>query len=248
MKDNGLIAKTNGEMITPEQLYKEFYPSNQFVKNILNAKPNQKVIKVNTFANNSKFIPIGEIEMQLDEIFCGLWQTKNFQYSVVANEIVCSVELHVWHPIIKQWIVRTGTGAAMIQQEGWKKDEAGNYITSNGKKVKFSPPPTAVEYKIKNTLVKDFPHAKAEAVKNAAKSFGKFFGRDLNRGDDGGNFDDLLGNISKSAAKKPLSDEHFKNALSLVRNGQKTAESIKGMFSLTKEQVDQLDNIQTEAA
>ena len=41
-----------------------------------------------------------------------------------------------------------------------------------------------IENKIKNTLVKDFPHLKSECIKNAAKSLGVRFGRALNRGKD----------------------------------------------------------------
>ena len=44
--------------------------------------------------------------------------------------------------------------------------------------------PATVENKIKNTLVKDFPHLKAECLKNAAKSLGVAFGRNLNRGEE----------------------------------------------------------------
>lgn len=237
------IGAVNNSMITPEELYKEFYPSNQFVKNILNQPPNSKVVAINAHANNSKYIPVGEIEMQLDELFCGLWQTRDFKWAVIANEVVCSIDLWVFHPILKEWIVRTGVGAAMIQQEGYKKDEEGNFITSNSKKIKINPRPSDVDFKIKNTLVKDFPHAKAEALKNAAKSLGKYFGRDLNRGDKGGNFDDTLGAISKSASKKPLDDLHFQSALSLVKSGIKSAEGLKEMFALTTEQIQKLDEI-----
>jgi len=242
MSTKEIVSHENTDMITPEELYKEFYPSNQFVKNILNKQPNGSIIATNKHANNSRYLPIGEIEMQLDELFCGLWQTKNFTYSVVANEIVCSIELWVYHPILKDWIVRNGVGAAMIQQEGYKKDEQGNYVLgSGGKRIKISPLPSDVDFKIKNTLVKDFPHAKAEALKNAAKSLGKYFGRDLNRGDKGGTFDDSLGSISKSASKKPLDDNHFQSALELVKDGIKSAESLKRMFALTTDQINKLD-------
>lgn len=250
-QDNGKeIAQVNSNaMVTPEDLYKEFYPSNQFTKKILNANPNPKSVAVNKFANNSLFIPIGEIEMQLDELYYGLWQTRNFKWSVVANEICCSLELWVYHPLLKEWIVRSGAGAAMIQQDAFKKDENGNYLLDQktGKRIKINPKPSDVDYKIKNTMVKDFPHAKAEALKNAAKSLGKFFGRDLNRGNYGGQFDDFLGSVSKSIAKRPLDDLHFQNAVAMVRGGKKSLSDFEGAFALTRVQVALLEKAEAES-
>lgn len=128
---------------------------------LLNKVPDAGAIKVNTLANNSQYIPIGVIENQLDETYNGLWQTKNFTFQVIANEIVGSIELHVFHPVAREWVVRIGSGAAMIQTA---KDK-----------------PATVDNKIKNTLVKDFPHLKSECIKNAARSLGVVFGRNLNR-------------------------------------------------------------------
>ena len=49
---------------------------------------------------------------------------------------------------------------------------------------------TDLDKKIKNTLSKDYPHAKAEALRNAAKSLGTIFGRSLNRkNEDGSAYD-----------------------------------------------------------
>lgn len=133
-----------------------------FVNSMLNASPKESEVKINTQAGNSKYLPVSFVEMTLDEIFGGLWQTKNFTSQVVANEIIGTIELGVFHPVLKEWIWRTGAGAVMIQQS------KGSQITDIGAKIK-------------NTLVKDFPHLKAECLKNAARSLGKVFGRDLNR-------------------------------------------------------------------
>jgi hypothetical protein len=132
----------------------------QFQK-LLNMHPDKKDIRVNKMANNAEYISISTIERRLDEIYSGLWQIDNFRWEVVANEIIGSIDLKVYHPKAG-WITRTGAAAAMI-------------LTSSGK-------PATVEHKIKNTLVKDFPHLKAECLKNAAKSLGVIFGRNLNRG------------------------------------------------------------------
>lgn len=128
----------------------------------LNAHPDKHEIKTNSIANNAQYISIATIERKLDELYSGLWQTDNFRWSVVANEIVGAIDLKVFHPIAKCWITRTGAASALIQTA---KDK-----------------PATVENKIKNTLVKDMPHLKAECLKNAAKSLGTVFGRNLNRG------------------------------------------------------------------
>ena len=131
---------------------------------LLQKKPTKAQIKINEQARNSKYMPIGVVEGKLDEIYNGLWQTKNFRFEVVVNEIIGSIELHVFIED-KGWLVREGCGSVPIQMK------SGSGVTQ-------------VEQKIKNTLVKDFPHLKSECLKNAAKSLGVAFGRDLNRKED----------------------------------------------------------------
>lgn len=155
MSDNNKPAKQSGKISLYDQ------KSEGFVR-LLNLEPNPAEIKVNAAAGNSNYLPISHVEMQLDELFQGLWQMRSFTYSVVANEIVGSLELGVFHPVLQDWIWRTGAAAVMIQQR------KGSDITD-------------ISAKHKNTLVKDFPHLKAECMKNAARSLGRIFGRDLNR-------------------------------------------------------------------
>jgi hypothetical protein len=126
----------------------------------LNRKP--AVVKVNKFAKNSEYVPIGHIQTMLDQMFFGLWQTKNFKKDVIANELVGSIELWVFHPVVKEWIVRTGVAATQIRQE---------------KNAKL----TDIDKKIKNALEQDAPHLYADCLKSAAKTLGPAFGRDLNR-------------------------------------------------------------------
>jgi hypothetical protein len=135
----------------------------QFTK-LLNREPDQSELRVNKFANNSKYLPVSFIEMALDEYFFGLWNIENFKYQVIANEIVGDLELVVYHPTSLTWIRRSGAGSVQI-------------------KTKRESDPMDINNKIQNTLVMDFPKLKAECLKNAAKSFGKLFGRDLNRKD-----------------------------------------------------------------
>lgn len=127
----------------------------------LNRPPSKENTKVNKFANNTKYLPISHIQTLLDQMFFGLWQTKNFSYKVVGNELVGSIELWVYHPVVKEWIVRTGVAATQIRlNKGARLD---------------------VSQKIVNALEMDAPHLYADCVKSAAKTLGSAFGRDLNR-------------------------------------------------------------------
>lgn len=128
----------------------------------LHTPPKPEEIRTNQFAGNTLFLPISYVEMSLDELFFGLWETKDFKWQTMANEIVGSITLRVFHPVANQWIERTGASATMIRQQ------KGAGITD-------------LNAKIHNALEMDFPHLKADCVVNAAKSFGKSFGRDLNR-------------------------------------------------------------------
>jgi enoyl reductase-like protein len=141
---------------------------------MLHAEPDSKIIRTNEFANNSRYVPISWLEMKLDEMFFGCWETKNFQTKVIANEIAGELELRVMHPSYLTWITRVGAAAVMIQYEA-------EYEMVEGKKKKMKTDITDISKKITNTLTKDYPHLKAECFRNACLSLGKSFGRDLNR-------------------------------------------------------------------
>jgi hypothetical protein len=146
----------------PADDMKEWRKLLQNFMKIVNKEPDQAEIKVNQHANNTRYLPISYVEMALDELYFGLWETKNFEWKVVGNEIAGSITLRVFHPSANVWIERTGTAATMIRQQ------KGAGITE-------------VEKKIHNALEMDFPHLKADCLANAARSLGKLFGRDLNR-------------------------------------------------------------------
>ena len=142
----------------------------------LNKKP--AVTKTNKFANNTKYVPISHIQTLLDTLFFGLWQTKNFNYKVIANELVGSIDLWVYHPVLKDWLVRTGVAATQIRQN------KGADLTDIGAKIK-------------NALEMDAAHLYADCVKSAAKTLGPAFGRDLNR-DFTDNYKTILSNYVES--------------------------------------------------
>lgn len=130
----------------------------------INKKPHSTWVRTDPI-NKTEYLPISKLEMLLDEYFFGQWSTSNIQTQVFANEILVSLELTLVHPVTGWVITRLGAASIPIQQD-------------KGAKV------TDVEAKKKNALVKNFPAAKAMAFKNACKTLGKMFGRDLNRDDD----------------------------------------------------------------
>lgn len=172
------VAKTNG--IDAELLALERFNQR------LNTPPPKEEIKENKFADNAKYLPISFVQMTLDEMYFGLWETVNFTKQVIVNEIVGSVELRVFHPVIKQWITKTGVAATPIRLV--KDSEV-----------------TDVSAKIKNALTQDAPHLLADCIKNAAKQLGKRFGRDLNR-----KFEDTYNPMVLPVAQKMLLIETVK--------------------------------------
>lgn len=146
------------------ELKKELSPLEKFL-NKLHDLIDPKNVKKHKVYKKYQYLPISFIEMRLDELFETLWSTRNFSYDRVCNEIIGSIELHYFHPVKETWLCRVGTGAVPIQMKAGDNPKA-NQIE---------------EKKYLNALVKDFPHLKAQCLRNAAVSLGKSFGRDLNR-------------------------------------------------------------------
>lgn len=107
----------------------------------------------------SRYLPISRVEMRLDELYFGMWELKHFQYQVFRNEVVGQLDLVVLHPVSNTWITRVGTAACALWQ----------------------PDPEKTDKQIRIHLEKAIPQLRSECVKNAARSLGKSFGRDLNR-------------------------------------------------------------------
>jgi len=169
MSENlGLIEVKQNQKLNEIEVYDNAIriKAQNFLK-YLHKQPDKKDVRVNKMAGSSRYLPISFLEMQLDELTFGLWETKNFTYMTIANEIVGSIELRYFHPTFKEWLTRTGAGAVPIQMKSKEKGGTGDV--------------TDVKNKYINALVKDFPHLKAECFRNACISLGKSFGRDLNR-------------------------------------------------------------------
>lgn len=147
------LIKSEAEKIKSESLALN-YLLDDFNKK-LDAQPTG--VQVNKHQGNSKYLPISHVQNLLNKFFMGRWQVRNFTYCEKYMQLCGSVELWVFHPITKEWIIRDGVAATQIR-------------CSSG-----------TQTPIKAGLTMDLPRLKADCIKNAAKGLGKVFGRDLNR-------------------------------------------------------------------
>ena len=163
----------------------------------LNRKPSKNEIEQKM---GKTYIPISILEAKLDSFFNGAWSTKNISTTIVGNELVVSLELHFYHPKLDTWLCRVGVGASMVMQ---KRDSAISDIDA----------------KIKNALEMDAPNAKSKAFKNAVKSIGKAFGRDLMR--------EIEGEFENIEQHKKTSENKILTALEKAKD----FEELKKIFS-----------------
>lgn len=131
-----------------------------FIKILSQAPPKEAVQKR---YDGVKYLPISYYEATLDKLFFGLWSTEILEAKQILNEVICRVQLTYTHPINNKVYTRGGVASVQIMQAS---------------KTKILELP---QHKIPNALEMCLPKAKTEAIKNACKSLGKIFGRDLSR-------------------------------------------------------------------
>lgn len=141
--------------------------------NALNALPTESEVKQRY--DGVTYVPIEVVESKLDHFFFGLWETYSFHYQVVVNEMVGHLELAVFNPVAGVWLRRIGTGGVLIQQR------AEEHLDEDGSRVRRTADVLDVSKKIPNALESAMGHLKADCIKNAAKSLGNSFGRNLMR-------------------------------------------------------------------
>lgn len=169
--NNQIQQQTNNTLVAAN--IEEFRLNCQNFTQKLNKSPELDSID-KTPDGKASTILISHIEMLLDEYFFGLWETENFKWSVVANEIVGSIDLCVYHPSAGVRLKRTGAAAIQIMVDRVPDDLKNNPVEKN--RWALNP-----DNKKSNALDMSFPKLKAECLKNAANSLGKLFGRDINR-------------------------------------------------------------------
>lgn len=138
---------------------------------ILSRMPEHKELE-KTPDGKAWYLPIDFIETSLDELFYGLWETKNFEWKAIANEITASITLRVFHPTAKVWIERVGAASIAVMV-----DKAPQELTGQ-EKNRWA---LDIGNKKPNALDMGLPKLKTDCIKNAALSLGNLFGRNVNR-------------------------------------------------------------------
>lgn len=166
-----IVTQNNQLAIIDEALLNDFRRKMESFTSQLNAEPTTEELE-RTPDGRAQYLPISFVENTLDELFMGRWETTNFRWERILNEIIGSIDLVVIHPFTQEKIVRTGAAAYQIMVDAYPsnlpKDEKNKWALN-------------LENKKPNSLDMGFPKLKADCIKNAALSLGKIFGRDINR-------------------------------------------------------------------
>lgn len=132
-------------------------------KSVLSMNPPAKIIKRHDFGKFD-YLPITAVERLLDGLFDG-WTVEILREGSVVNGFYVVVKLKAKIPQSDKYLMSDGIGFAEFQ-------------TAKGAA------PTDFTKLMQSAGVMAVPRARAEAIKNAAKSFGNLFGRNLTREDD----------------------------------------------------------------
>ncbi len=130
---------------------------------LVNSDPKQEWVKVNKYANNSKYIPIGIVETLLQKIF-KQYRVEVIREGVMFNSVYVTIRLHYLSLLTNEWSYHDGVGAVQLQ-------------------TKQGSSPAELQNINNNAVMMALPMAKSYAIKDAAEHVGKLFGRDLNRKD-----------------------------------------------------------------
>lgn len=142
----------------------------EFLKKLNQDPPREHIFK--TPDKKADDLPISYVENKLDELYFGLWGGEDFKTERIENEIVGSIKLLVFHPIMEFWQTRPGAASIQITVDAAPQNAQGKDRNVWAQDMRNKKP---------NALDMAYGKLKAECIKNAAKSLGKCFGRDLNR-------------------------------------------------------------------
>lgn len=138
---------------------------------ILNAEPPKESIKP-TPDGRAFTMPISFVEAKLDEVYLRQWGTEDIHIQQLGNEVMIWLTLWVIDPQTKQRITRAGFSAIQITVDKVPDGVSGADRNAWALNMQNKKP---------NALYLAFPKGKELAIKNAAKSLGIIFGRNLNR-------------------------------------------------------------------
>lgn len=152
-------------------------------RHILSSNPPKSIVKYHKFGK-FEYLPITAVERLLDGLFDG-WSAEILREGSVVNGFYVVVRLRAKLPQSDKELVADGIGFAEFQ-------------TIKGAA------PTDFTKLSQSAGVLAVPRAKAEAIKNAAKSFGNLFGRNITRNDDNAPAEAELVNTSRTKIASTL--------------------------------------------
>lgn len=159
-------------------------------KYILDQKPPKSIIRRHEFGKFD-YLPITAVERLLDGLFKS-WTVEILREGVAVNGFYIVVRLSAEIPNSDKKLVSDGIGFAEFQ-------------TTKGAS------PTDFTKLMQASGVMAIPKARAEAIKNAAKSFGNLFGRNLLRNDDQSETEYNVVNVSRSKIANTLGVKNEKD-------------------------------------
>lgn len=172
------------EEVRKNQLTKSTY------KAVLNMNPPSKIVRHHEHGKFD-YLPITAVERLLDGLFES-WKVEILREGHVANGFYMVVRLYVKMPGVKDYITVDGAGFAEFQtKKGASSTDFTQLIPGAG--------------------VMAIPKAKTEAIKNAAKSLGNIFGRNLARNDDQYEAEEDVVNKSRSKIANTLGGKNEAN-------------------------------------
>lgn len=164
---------------------------------ILNQQPPGNWIKINKFANNSKYLPIDKVEYLLRRLY-KTYDIEVLNIAVLFNAVSVTVRLHYFHPVLKEMKFVDGVGAKEIQ-------------TSKGGS------PSDMSSIINGAVERALPIAKTNAQKDACHHLGKIFGSDLNR-------KDIIEDVIDTSLQDKKTTIERERLLLAIENGYKPTE------------------------
>ena len=159
-------------------------------KQILSQRPPKEITRHHDYGKFD-YLPITAVERLLDGLFES-WTCDILREGPVINGFYTVVRLKAKIPQTDEYLSADGIGFSEFQT---KKGSA----------------PTDFTNLIEGAGVLAIPRAKAEAIKNAAKSFGDLFGRNLTRNDNQVDVEEQFVSLSRSKIAKTLGANNESN-------------------------------------
>lgn len=181
-----LQKQVDSEIVKASKEDNIYFVKMQGFSRLLNKPVEGEKLEEHPIAKGVKYLPISFIEMALDTLYFGLWEAYDYKSKLIINEMEGIITLRVFHPVAKVWLRRAGVAAKAIMTDSvpdeLKFQNGDSYKIKDEKrqgrnKWALNPDnkkPAALEMGGSASL-------RSLAIKNAALSLGKYFGRDVNR-------------------------------------------------------------------